>query len=219
MGARRTEDRHDIVARELHHPTLVADDLGGQCVEDPVDDDGRLLGIVQALGEGGRAAHVGEQRRDLAEIAARHHPLLPKEIEEAGRRPGQRPERLRRHEATIAGILAEGGQHEAEFGRPDRDPVAIAQLAQGHDRLVVDTDAIGGAEIGEQVGTVAVPDAGVIAQYPSIVRQGDVAPRRAPDPRLQIEQPPIAARQFEPADDRARQMQRREAGRGEPGGE
>src|SRR5262245_47004516 len=65
---RRTEERHDAVARELVDGTLEAMDAGGENLEEAIDDRAPALGI-ELLGQLHRALHIGEEDGHLLPLA------------------------------------------------------------------------------------------------------------------------------------------------------
>ena len=66
---RRIPERHDRIADEFVDGARARHDLGAQRAEHRIEQPERFLRTVR-LGEGGKAAHVGEHHRDLTRLAA-----------------------------------------------------------------------------------------------------------------------------------------------------
>jgi hypothetical protein len=111
---RRTEERHDSVARVLVDRPLVAVHAGRQDLKEAVQDPVPLLGI-DLLGQIHRPLHVGEQNRDL----------LPLALESA-----LRPEDLVREVLGCVGAGV-GLPREGPRRRPYRLPTPVAELLPG----------------------------------------------------------------------------------------
>ena len=69
LEQRRVPERHDGIAHELVDSAALGEDDVGQRREQPVEEGDQLL-RRQPLGDVGEAAHVGEQHRHLARLAA-----------------------------------------------------------------------------------------------------------------------------------------------------
>ena len=111
---RRVPKRHHRVAHEFVDGALLVENDVAQGREQGIQEAGELLG-VEPLGDGGEAAHVAEQQRHVARLAAE---LEPRRI------VGQPLDQSRRH------IVGEGVTH----------PVPLALGAQKHEQSAGEID-------------------------------------------------------------------------------